>query len=78
SNSETAHEAKTLSAVNSHAASKGGVVLTEMMGMMGEIADSSKRIANINSVIDGIAFHTNILALKADVEAARAGEQGKG
>ena len=78
SNTETAHEANTLSAGTSHAASKGGEVMTEMMGMMGEIADSSKRIANITSVIDGIAFQTNILALNAAVEAARAGEQGKG
>ncbi|MGJ0480431.1 methyl-accepting chemotaxis protein [Pantoea agglomerans] len=78
SNTETAHEANTLSASTSSAASKGGEVMTEMMGMMGEIADSSKRIANITSVIDGIAFQTNILALNAAVEAARAGEQGKG
>jgi Methyl-accepting chemotaxis protein len=53
-------------------------VMQEMVGMMAEIADSSKRIANITSVIDGIAFQTNILALNAAVEAARAGEQGKG
>lgn len=78
SNTETAHEANTLSASTSDAASKGGEVMTEMMGMMGEIADSSTRIANITSVIDGIAFQTNILALNAAVEAARAGEQGKG
>ncbi|KAA5928203.1 MULTISPECIES: PAS domain-containing methyl-accepting chemotaxis protein [Pantoea] len=78
SNTETAHEANSLSASTSHAASKGGEVMSEMMGMMGEIADSSKRIANITSVIDGIAFQTNILALNAAVEAARAGEQGKG
>jgi aerotaxis receptor len=78
SNTETAHEANSLSASTSHAASKGGDVMTDMMGMMGEIADSSTRIANITSVIDGIAFQTNILALNAAVEAARAGEQGKG
>jgi len=52
--------------------------MQEMVGMMAEIAESSQRIANITSVIDGIAFQTNILALNAAVEAARAGEQGKG
>ena len=78
SNTETANEVNTLSADTSQAASKGGEVMTEMMGMMGEIADSSKRIANITSVIDGIAFQTNILALNAAVEAARAGEHGRG
>ena len=78
SNTETAHEVNTLSSDTSSAAMKGGEVMKEMMEMMGEIADSSKRIANITSVIDGIAFQTNILALNAAVEAARAGEQGKG
>ncbi|WP_313652784.1 methyl-accepting chemotaxis protein [Pantoea sp.] len=78
SNTETAREVNMLSADTSNAAIKGGSVMNEMMGIMGEIADSSKRIANITSVIDGIAFQTNILALNAAVEAARAGEQGKG
>ncbi|MBE5253461.1 methyl-accepting chemotaxis protein [Mixta mediterraneensis] len=78
SNTETASEVNALSADTSSAAIKGGEVMKEMMEMMGEIADSSKRIANITSVIDGIAFQTNILALNAAVEAARAGEQGKG
>ncbi|THD35814.1 PAS domain-containing methyl-accepting chemotaxis protein, partial [Pantoea sp. R102] len=78
SNTETASEVNTLSASTSAAAIKGGEVMQEMVGMMAEIADSSKRIANITSVIDGIAFQTNILALNAAVEAARAGEQGKG
>lgn len=78
SNTETASEVNMLSADTSNAAIKGGSVMNEMMGIMGEIADSSKRIANITSVIDGIAFQTNILALNAAVEAARAGEQGKG
>jgi len=78
SNTETASEVNMLSADTSNAAIKGGNVMNEMMGIMGEIADSSKRIANITSVIDGIAFQTNILALNAAVEAARAGEQGKG
>lgn len=78
SNTETASEVNMLSADTSNAAIKGGNVMNEMMGIMGEIADSSKRIANITSVIDGIAFQTNILALNAAVEAARAGEQGRG
>ena len=78
SNTETAGEVNTLSARTSQAASKGGDVMQEMVGMMAEIAESSQRIANITSVIDGIAFQTNILALNAAVEAARAGEQGKG
>ena len=78
SNTETAGEVNSLSATTSQAAQKGGEVMQEMVSMMAEIADSSKRIANITSVIDGIAFQTNILALNAAVEAARAGEQGKG
>ena len=78
SNTETAGEVNSLSTTTSKAAQKGGEVMQEMVSMMAEIADSSKRIANITSVIDGIAFQTNILALNAAVEAARAGEQGKG
>ena len=78
SNTETAGEVNSLSATTSEAAQKGGKVMQEMVSMMSEIADSSKRIASITSVIDGIAFQTNILALNAAVEAARAGEQGKG
>ncbi|MBB3306068.1 MULTISPECIES: PAS domain-containing methyl-accepting chemotaxis protein [Enterobacterales] len=78
SNTDTAKEVNGLSENTSFAAIKGGKVMQEMVGMMAEIADSSKRIANITSVIDGIAFQTNILALNAAVEAARAGEQGKG
>jgi methyl-accepting chemotaxis protein len=60
------------------AATKGGEVVTQVMGTMESISDSSKRIADIVGVIDGIAFQTNILALNAAVEAARAGEQGRG
>ncbi|WP_017347323.1 methyl-accepting chemotaxis protein [Pantoea sp. A4] len=78
SNTETAQAVNTLSHNTSNVALKGGEVMQEMVGMMAEIADSSKRIASITSVIDGIAFQTNILALNAAVEAARAGEQGKG
>jgi len=78
SNTETASEVNALSGTTSDAAIKGGEVMQEMAGMMGDIADSAKRIASITSVIDSIAFQTNILALNAAVEAARAGEQGKG
>jgi aerotaxis receptor len=78
SNTQTAQEVSSLSVNTSEAASKGGEVMKEMMGMMAEIADSSQRIASITSVIDSIAFQTNILALNAAVEAARAGEQGRG
>ncbi|MCE0490252.1 methyl-accepting chemotaxis protein [Pantoea sp. Mb-10] len=78
SNTETAQEVNSLSARTSEVAQQGGEVVQEMVGMMGDIADSASRIANITSVIDSIAFQTNILALNAAVEAARAGEQGKG
>ncbi|HEX8787940.1 MAG TPA: methyl-accepting chemotaxis protein [Telluria sp.] len=59
-------------------AEKGGEVVGEVVATMGSISDSSRRIADIIGVIDGIAFQTNILALNAAVEAARAGEQGRG
>ena len=78
SNTETAQQVNTLSKSTSDAATQGGVAMKDMVSMMAEIAESSKKIANITSVIDGIAFQTNILALNAAVEAARAGEQGKG
>ncbi|WP_312042615.1 methyl-accepting chemotaxis protein, partial [Erwinia sp.] len=78
SNTETAQQVNVLSANTRDAATKGGSVMKDMVSMMAEIADSSEKIANITSVIDGIAFQTNILALNAAVEAARAGEQGKG
>jgi methyl-accepting chemotaxis protein len=57
---------------------KGGSVVSEVVDTMNSITDSSKQIVDIISVIDGIAFQTNILALNAAVEAARAGEQGRG
>ncbi|MDE2161066.1 MAG: methyl-accepting chemotaxis protein, partial [Burkholderiales bacterium] len=59
-------------------AARGGSVVAEVVTTMDEINGSSKRIADIIGVIDGIAFQTNILALNAAVEAARAGEQGRG
>jgi methyl-accepting chemotaxis protein len=59
-------------------AAKGGAVVNEVITTMGSINESSRKIADIIGVIDGIAFQTNILALNAAVEAARAGEQGRG
>jgi methyl-accepting chemotaxis protein len=77
-NADTAVEANTLADQASAAAVKGGEVVGRVVTTMQEITESSKRIADITGVIDGIAFQTNILALNAAVEAARAGEQGRG
>ncbi len=78
SNRETAAEVTSLSRSTRDAAQQGGEVMNQMIERMTAIADSSRQIANITSIIDSIAFQTNILALNAAVEAARAGEQGKG
>ncbi|MBC7702109.1 methyl-accepting chemotaxis protein [Aquabacterium sp.] len=75
---ETAREATQLAGSASTAATQGGVVVGLVISTMEDISASSKKIADIISVIDGIAFQTNILALNAAVEAARAGEQGRG
>jgi methyl-accepting chemotaxis protein len=77
-NSENARQANTLAHSASEIAVKGGVVVSDVVRTMGEINESAKKIVDIISVIDGIAFQTNILALNAAVEAARAGEQGRG
>jgi methyl-accepting chemotaxis protein len=77
-NAESARQANQLAASASEVAVKGGAVVGEVVQTMSSINDSSKKIAEIISVIDGIAFQTNILALNAAVEAARAGEQGRG
>jgi methyl-accepting chemotaxis protein len=74
----TARSATVLAAETSASASQGGNVIAQVVLTMGEIDTASHRIADIISVIDGIAFQTNILALNAAVEAARAGEQGRG
>lgn len=77
-NAENARQANVLASTASDIASKGGVVVAQVVDTMGSINESSKKIVDIISVIDGIAFQTNILALNAAVEAARAGEQGRG
>jgi methyl-accepting chemotaxis protein len=77
-NAENAREANALAINAAEIASRGGAVVGEVVNTMGSINDSSRKIVEIISVIDGIAFQTNILALNAAVEAARAGEQGRG
>jgi len=77
-NAENAKQANQLALSASEVAVKGGRVVGEVVGTMSSINESSKKIVDIISVIDGIAFQTNILALNAAVEAARAGEQGRG
>jgi methyl-accepting chemotaxis protein-1 (serine sensor receptor) len=78
SSADTAHQASQLAISASAVAQRGGEVMGEVVQTMEDIASSSRRIADIIAVIDGIAFQTNILALNAAVEAARAGEQGRG
>ncbi|HVT34314.1 MAG TPA: methyl-accepting chemotaxis protein, partial [Nevskiaceae bacterium] len=77
-NAENAKQANQLAIGAGDVAQKGGKVVSEVVTTMAAINESSKKIVDIISVIDGIAFQTNILALNAAVEAARAGEQGRG
>jgi aerotaxis receptor len=77
-NAETSAKARALAAQAAHAAQEGGTLVTRVVQSMQQISTSSRKIADIIGVIDGIAFQTNILALNAAVEAARAGEQGRG
>ncbi|MBP6058885.1 MAG: MCP four helix bundle domain-containing protein [Nitrosomonas sp.] len=77
-NADNARQANQLAAGASEVAIKGGAVVGQVVQTMSSINESSKKIVDIISVIDGIAFQTNILALNAAVEAARAGEQGRG
>lgn len=77
-NADNARQANQLAASAAEVAVQGGQVVSQVVSTMNNINDSSKKIVDIISVIDGIAFQTNILALNAAVEAARAGEQGRG
>jgi methyl-accepting chemotaxis protein len=77
-NADSSRQASQLAVSAADVAGRGGEVVQRVVATMGEISDSSRKIADIIGVIDGIAFQTNILALNAAVEAARAGEQGRG
>ncbi len=77
-NAENARQANQLVSTTADIAVKGGQVVGQVVDTMASIKESSRKIADIIGVIDGIAFQTNILALNAAVEAARAGEQGRG
>jgi len=77
-NADNARQANTLAEAASGVAARGGQVIHQVVATMEQIHDASGKITDIISVIDGIAFQTNILALNAAVEAARAGEQGRG
>jgi methyl-accepting chemotaxis protein len=77
-NADNAKQASQLAGMGSSVAQRGGAEIGRVVATMHEIAESSAKVAEIISVIEGIAFQTNILALNAAVEAARAGEQGRG
>jgi methyl-accepting chemotaxis protein-1 (serine sensor receptor) len=77
-NAENARQASSLAANASDIANKGSTVVAQVVVTMGDINQSSTKIADIITIVEGIAFQTNILALNAAVEAARAGEQGRG
>ncbi|WP_337264739.1 MULTISPECIES: methyl-accepting chemotaxis protein [unclassified Serratia (in: enterobacteria)] len=77
-NAENAHHANQLATDASQTAQQGGQLVSQVVSTMRDISGSSQRIAEITTLINGIAFQTNILALNAAVEAARAGEQGRG
>jgi len=78
STADHAHSAVAIARENARHATEGGRTMVQVVETMGRIGESSRRITDITTVIDGIAFQTNILALNAAVEAARAGEAGRG
>ncbi|MBX8835694.1 methyl-accepting chemotaxis protein [Enterobacter sp. Y17] len=77
-NADNAHKATTLTDRAASLAGHGETLVNDVVVVIGEIDESARKIGEINSIVDGIAFQTNILALNAAVEAARAGEQGRG
>jgi len=77
-NADNAQQANRLAAEASESAAKGGALVTDVVTTMNGITETNREIADITTLIDGIAFQTNLLALNAAVEAARAGEQGRG
>lgn len=77
-NADNAHKATTLTDRAANLAGHGETLVNDVVVVIGEIDESARKIGEINSIVDGIAFQTNILALNAAVEAARAGEQGRG
>ncbi|HDR2890422.1 TPA: methyl-accepting chemotaxis protein [Enterobacter asburiae] len=77
-NADNAHKATRLTDQAATIAGHGEMLVNEVVDVIGEIDESARKIGEINSIVDGIAFQTNILALNAAVEAARAGEQGRG
>ena len=77
-NADSAAQASVLASNATEVAAKGNSVVAQVVDTMGDISESSTKIADITGIIEGIAFQTNILALNAAVEAARAGEQGRG
>jgi methyl-accepting chemotaxis protein len=77
-NADNAHKATRLTDQAATIAGHGEMLVNEVVEVIGEIDESARKIGEINSIVDGIAFQTNILALNAAVEAARAGEQGRG
>ena len=77
-NADNAHHATTLTGNATAVAQRGETLVRQVVEIMGQIDDSSRKIGDITSMINSIAFQTNILALNAAVEAARAGEQGRG
>lgn len=77
-NADNAHHTSQLATNASQTARQGGKMVGNVVSTMGDILYSSQRVAEITTLITGIAFHTNILSLNAAVEAARASEQGRG